>query len=143
MQYLDQTGPKDTPTQPPRSKNPSGSGSNAVTSKNPSGGGGNSRKPSTRTPASGKKPVSSESAPKSASSGGGKDGGKSNKKAGEGSGSVSQSATTIKTQAVVNMVSSGTLKSEISVSADSLGSSRSTKKSFSGTNMHSSLGYLP
>ena len=74
----------------------------------------------------------------------GKNGGKPRKSAdGEASG------TTIKTQAVVNKSAagggppSGTLKSEISVSADSLGSSRSTKKSFSGTNMHFSLGYLP
>ena len=57
--------------------------------------------------------------------------------------SVDGGPTVIKTQAVVNMVASGTMKSEVSVSADSLGSSRSTKKSFSGTNMHSSLGYLP
>ena len=38
---------------------------------------------------------------------------------------------------------SGTIKSDSSVSADSLGSSVSHRKSFSGTNMHSSLGYLP
>ena len=109
-------------------------------SRNPSAAAANSRKPSTRTPIAAKKQVITNGA----KDGEHKNAAKSSKSAVSSGGKGAPSAgTTIKTQAVVNMVSSGTLKSEISVSADSLGSSRSTKKSFSGTNMHSSLGYLP
>ena len=63
------------------------------------------------------------------------------------SGSISQRSPIVSGSIVPEILArnskSGTLNSESSVSADSLGSSVSHRKSFSGTNMHSSLGYLP